>query len=335
MAMWSYSLIYLVPISVLCGYSLGGWFTFLTPAVVFGLVPLLDIIIGKDYHNPDEADIQNLENRRGYRILTWICAPLQVLMILWSCRTVAAGNPSLLELSGLTISIGISSGIMGINVAHELAHRINGRFEPFLSKVMLATVIYMHWGLEHVVGHHRYVATPEDPATARLGESFYAFWPRTVFGSFYSAWAFEIDRLKRIGLPVFHWKNRVIMGSCFQLILLVWITGVLGITALIFFILQAFLAVTLLEIVNYIEHYGLMRKPLDKNHYEAVKPWHSWNSSNWLTNRFLFNLPRHSDHHYKPGRQYQSLPHFERARNCPQAMPEWYCWQPYPPYGDG
>ncbi len=161
---------------------------------------------------------------------------MQVLMILWSCRTVAAGNLSLLELNGLTISIGISSGIM---------------------------------------------------------------------------------------------------GSFFQSILLVWIAVVLGITGLIFFILQAFLAVSLLEIVNYIEHYGLMRKPLDKNHYEAVKPWHSWNSSNWLTNRFLFNLPRHSDHHYKPGRQYQSLPHFERARNCPQAMPEWYCWQPYPPYGDG
>ncbi len=315
--MWTYGLIYLVPVSVVIGFRLGGWYTFVTPVMVFGMVPVLDLIIGRETKNPREEDIEGLEGRLGYRIFTWICAPMQVLMVYWGCRLASTGSLSGLESCGVAVSVGVSSGVMGINVAHELAHRVNGKMEPLLSKIMLWTVCYLHWGLEHVVGHHRNVATPEDPATARIGESFYAFWPRTVFGGFNSAWKFESDRLQRMGLPPWDRKNRVAVALLLQSCLVLSIAILGGIQALVFFLLQAFVAISLLEIVNYIEHYGLTRKQIEADRYETVKPVHSWNSSNWLTNRFLFNLQRHSDHHYKPGRRYQTLRHFDESPQLP------------------
>ncbi|MFZ5571032.1 MAG: alkane 1-monooxygenase [Thermodesulfobacteriota bacterium] len=315
--MWSFTLVYLVPISVIAGTVLGGWYTFLTPLMVFGVVPILDVIIGRETNNPSGDELRQLETRVGYRIVTWICAPLQVLLVFWACRLASGGGFSVLEYCGMAASVGVSSGVMGINVAHELAHRVNEKMEPLLSKIMLCTVCYMHWGLEHVVGHHRRVATQADPATARFGESFYAFWPRTVFGGFGSAFRFEAERLRRNGLGPWNLRNRVASGLLLQSVLILFVAIMFGWKGLIFFILQAFIAISLLEIVNYVEHYGLFRREIPGNRHEPVTPLHSWNSSNWLTNRFLFNLQRHSDHHYKPGRRYQALRHFEESPQLP------------------
>jgi len=318
MDLLSYSLVFLVPVSVVTGYLIGGMFTFLTPLVVFGIIPILDMIIGRDTRNPDPAQVEALENRKAFRILTWLCAPVQLALVFWGA-TIAAYQPlSPAEWIGFVLSVGVSSGVLGINVAHELAHRINGKLEPFLSRTMLWTVFYMHWGLEHVVGHHRDVATPADPATARLGESFYSFWPRTVAGAFNSAWEFESKRLQKKGQqPAWTFRNRVVTALAMQLLLLLAVTLFFGWLGLLYWILQAVIAFSLLEIVNYVEHYGLLRKRTDDNKYESVKPVHSWNSSHWLTNRFLFNLQRHSDHHYRPGRRYQVLRHFDESPQLP------------------
>ena len=220
------------------------------------------------------------------------------------------------EFLGLAVSMGVSSGVMGINISHELAHRVDNKLEPFLSKLILWSVLYMHWGLEHVVGHHRHVATPGDPATAKLGQSFYAFWPQTVFGSFRSAWDFEKARMAKIQEPLWSAKNRVVQFIVLQLALVFFIFLFLGTASLIYMLIQSFTAISLLEVVNYIEHYGLLRKEIDGK-YESVKPYHSWNSSNLVTNTFLFNLQRHSDHHYKPGRRYQILRHFDESPQLP------------------
>lgn len=314
--MYSFMLIYLVPASVVCGYILGGFYTFLTPFTVFGIIPFLDLIMGKNTQNVPVESEKKLKEQLFYRIITWICSPLQIIVVFWGLFTVTTVKMPLVELMGLTVSIGVSSGIMGINVSHELAHRVNGKLEPFLSRLMLWSVLYMHWGLEHVVGHHKNVATPKDASTARLGESFYAFWPRTIFGGLNTVWEFEVNRLKKKNIPAWSLQNRVAVFLLLQSILIVGVAVFFGFKGLFFLLVQSFTAISLLEIVNYIEHYGLLRKE-ENGRYEGVKPWHSWNSSNWLTNKFLFNLQRHSDHHYKPGRRYQILRHFDESPQLP------------------
>ena len=317
MNLLSFGVVYLIPASVVLGYLLGGGFTFITPVFVFGVVPVLDAIIGKDLKNPAPGEEERLDADLRYRLLTWLCAPLQVAVVFWGAWVVSSGALSPLEMAGFIVSMGISSGVMGINVAHELTHRVNGRFETALAKIMLWTVFYIHWGLEHVVGHHRFVATPEDPSTARMGESFYRFLPRTVFGAFNSAWAFEAERVEKKGHPVWSRHNRVAAALAAYGALVVFVALVFGPWALLYFMLQAVVAFSLLEAVNYIEHYGLLRDRRPDGAYEPVAPVHSWNSSNWLTNRFLFNLQRHSDHHYRPGRRYQSLEHHEESPQLP------------------
>lgn len=311
-----FSVVYLVPFSVWHGFKLGGWYTFLTPVAVFGVVPLIDLII-KDYRkNPSEAEMDAKNSDYRYRILTWICAPLQVLLVGWGVLMVHHSALSELELVGLTISMGISSGVLGINVAHELVHRVNGKFEPFLGVTMLGSTLYMHWGLEHVVGHHRYVATPEDPATAKLGEGYYLFLPRTVIGGIVKVLQFENNRLRRIGKRTFSLSNRFWRYVMLELGILALIYYIFGWKALVFFAAQSLVAISLLEIVNYIEHYGLQRQKVGGT-YEPTKPCHSWNSSAALTNLFLFNLQRHSDHHYKPGKRYQLLNHYDESPQLP------------------
>ncbi len=314
----SFAIVFSVPATILIGYALGGIYTFLTPFFIFVIVPIADLVIGLDRWNPEsDAEIKTLEADRRYRMLTWVCGFLQIALLFWALHIVATEPLSLLELIGFTISMGIFTGGVGITVAHELTHRVNHKYEPLLARVMLWAVCYTHWAVHHVVGHHRTVATPDDPATARLGESFYAFWPRTVFGGFNHAWEFEVNRIRRKGAATWSLKNRIALYLLTQAILLLVIASLLGGVALLFFILQSIIAITLLELVNYVEHYGLVRRKIDNDRYEPVKPTHSWNANNWLTNRFLFNLQRHADHHYKPGRRYQVLRHFDESPQLP------------------
>ncbi len=316
MSSLSYYLIFLVPLSVILGYGIGGLFTFLTPLFVFGVVPVLDIAVGVSQKNPDSEAEARLKDSLSFKLITWLCVPVQIALVFWGGFVIAYGALTPLESAGFTVSMGVSSGIMGINVSHELQHRVNSGFEPILSRFMLWTVGYMHWAIEHVAGHHRNVATPLDPATARLGESFYAFLPRTVIGGFRSAWRIESLRLQKKGLAQWGKNNRMIRYGLAEMVLVAVFGIFLGVQAALYFIVQALTAVTLLEVVNYIEHYGLLRKTIN-GRYEPVQVTHSWNSSNYLTNRFLFNLQRHSDHHFDPGRRYPILRHFDESPQLP------------------
>ncbi|TXT59527.1 MAG: Alkane 1-monooxygenase [Promethearchaeota archaeon] len=317
MKAYPFSIVYLIPVSILLGYLLGGIFTFLTPFFVFVIVPLLDLIIGSNTINPEEENEEYLSEKKSFRILTWMGAPLTLGFIFWGGYIIQTNTLSLLELIGLTISIGINSGVLGINISHELQHRVNKTFEPFLARIILMSTLYLHWQIEHVTGHHRYVATPEDPATAKFNQSYYSFWFQTVFGGLKSAWRFEQKRVKKRQYRIPILRNRILQYSILQ-IGFIWVFWWLfGFFGLVFLLLQGLIAFSLLEIINYIEHYGLLRIKKESGRYEPVKPHHSWNSSERLTNWFLFNLQRHSDHHFKPGRRYQLLRHWEDAPQLP------------------
>lgn len=313
----SFSLVFLVPLSVLAGWLAGGAWTFLTPLFVFGVVPAVDQLVGTSKANPKPEEEEALARARAFRYVNWACAPCQLAMVIFGAWAATKGSASFVEWMGLAVSVGICSGVLGINGAHELVHRIDSPFEVGLGRFMLATTAYAHWASEHVKGHHRTVATPEDPATARLGESFYAFWPRTVFGGLKSAWRIESLLATRRGRSPWSPRNPILTWSAAQVLLVVGLWAFLGLGAVGVFAVQALVAVSLLEAVNYLEHYGLERKEISPGRYERVTPRHSWNADHWLTNRFLFNLQRHSDHHASPQRRYQLLRSFEQSPQLP------------------
>jgi len=207
---------------------------------------------------------------------------------------------------GTIFSVGIISGAFGITSAHELIHK-NNQFEQTLGKISLASVGYMHFYTEHLFGHHKRVSTPEDPASARYGEIVYAFIPRSVIGSYLSAWRIEIKRLKKKQIPVISWDNLMVQEIVYFFATIFFLNLFLGPWAAVFWVCQNSVAVSLLEVANYIEHYGLQRKEISKGRYERVTPLHSWNADHYVTNSILFKLQRHADHHTWPFRRYQTL----------------------------
>jgi len=311
-----FTLVFILPLSTVTGYYIGGIFQLLTLFIVFLLIPIADHILGITVRNPAPADEPGLIEQQLYRWLTWAVVPAQVALLVWAFGLVAGGDVAPLPFVALILSTGVVTGAMGLTAAHELIHR-QTQWERALGKLLLATVWYLHWAVEHVSGHHRHVATPQDPATAWLGESYYAFWPRSVFGGWFSAWDLEQQRLARLGLGPIRWANQVIQGFVLQaaLTVAIWIT--FGFWTMMFFVLQSAVAFSLLELVNYIEHYGLERQLTEDGKYEKVSSVHSWNDSHLLTNLFLFNLQRHSDHHARPHIRYQALRHYDESPQLP------------------
>lgn len=293
----------------------GWWAWWLSPVVVFGVIPVVDLLVGDDRTNPPEEAVPRLSADGFYRWLTYLYLPIQYAGLVLSCALWASGRLSLVESAGLVVTLGIVNGI-AINTAHELGHK-RERVERWLSKIALAPTGYGHFYVEHNRGHHVRVATPEDPASARLGESFYAFWPRTVAGSLRSAWRLEARRLRLRGRSPWTPRNDVLNAWAMTVALFVGLVVAFGLSVLPFLLLQAVVGFTLLEVVNYLEHYGLARQRTPAGRYEKVDPRHSWNSDRNVTNLFLFQLQRHSDHHANPLRRYQTLRSFDISPQLP------------------
>jgi len=309
-------LAFFIPSLTLLGFALGGAWNFLTLAVVFGVVPILDPLLGKRLANYSETVNQNLKDSFYFRFITWLYVPFQLSLIVWGVVTVGSGTMTPLELTGFVLSMGTVTGGLGITIAHELGHR-SGKWEQNLSKTLLMSVSYMHFFIEHNQGHHSQVATPNDPASARYGESLYRFYFRSVISSYKHAWLLEQRRLEKKRFAFWSLHNRMIRYSLIQLLFAVGMAWLGGLGGLLFFGVQSILAFSLLEMVNYVEHYGLCRKETEPGRYEKVTPLHSWNSSEMLTNFLLFNLQRHSDHHANANRRYQSLRYFEESPQLP------------------
>lgn len=300
----------LLPFLAVALHALTGWgvWVWLGPIVILGVVPLVDWVAGRDPDNPPEDVIAALEQDRYYRWLTFLFLPLQYAAFFVAFWYLATADLTVANKIGLAITVGFIGGL-GINTAHELGHKKESH-ERWMAKVALAQTFYGHFYTEHNRGHHVRVATPEDPASSRLGESFYRFWPRTVSGSMANAWRLERRRFARRSQHPFRISNDVLNSFLMSLVLWGLLVVWLGPQIVPYLILQAVVGFTLLEAVNYLEHYGLLRQIVGvpgKERYERVEPRHSWNSNNVTTNILLYHLQRHSDHHARPTRRYQAL----------------------------
>ncbi|MGC2373264.1 MAG: alkane 1-monooxygenase [Solirubrobacteraceae bacterium] len=288
---------------------------FYGPVLIFAVFPLLDLMIGLDATNPPDSVIKWLEQDRYYRWCTYLFLPLQYAGLIFACWMWSNGGLSTLESVGLALTTAMVAGV-AINTAHELGHK-RASYERWLSKVALAQTGYGHFFVEHNRGHHVRVATPEDPASARMGESFYEFLPRTVIGSLRSAVEIEREHLRRDGHRFWSLRNDILNAWLMTLVLFAGLALVFGAVVLPYLLIQAVIGFSMLEVVNYLEHYGLLRATREDGRYERTAPEHSWNNNNVASNVLLYHLQRHSDHHANPLRRYQALRHFDEAPQLP------------------
>lgn len=315
-----YLIAYLLPAAAITGLYLGGWSVWLTVIIGFVLIPTLEMIIPKSDKNDDEATEIKKTESVFFDILLYLNLPLLYFILFYYLQKITGGGLTTNEYVGMTLSTGICLGVMGINVAHELGHRTNP-FERIMAKMLLLPNNYMHFIIEHNRGHHKNVSTPLDPASSAYNEIIYLFYVRTIIGSYLSAWNLEKMRLERAGFPVWSIQNEMIRFALVQLSFAAGITAIFGLRGLAFYLIASLLGILLLETVNYVEHYGLRRKELEPGIYEKVKPTHSWNSDHELGRVFLYELTRHSDHHYKAQRKYQILRHFDESPQLPMGYP--------------
>lgn len=319
---------FILPSLVVTGYYLSGWWNFLAIVFSFVLLPIVDQQLGIDTSNPTESEVKIKGEEFFYRFVTYVWTYVQIAFVVWGCYVVGSGVISTpFEWIGFTVSFALVTGGIGITVAHELGHK-KSSLERFYSKALLMTVSYMHFYIEHNRGHHVLVATPEDPATALKNESFYSFWIRSVFKGCAHAWKIENESMHRKGRSAFHFQNSMIWFAVLPFAFCGLLTGVFSYLAgellwqiPVFFFAQSILAFTLLELVNYVEHYGIMRKEISPGRYERVNPIHSWNASHLLSNFFLFQLQRHSDHHANAIKRYQVLNHYDVSPQLPFGYP--------------
>ncbi|MDZ7715173.1 MAG: alkane 1-monooxygenase [Balneolaceae bacterium] len=311
---------YSVPLSAALGIYLGGMWTFITPLYIFLALPAAEWLAGEDKHNVSGEEESKLKDSLAYSFLLWSHVPLQYVLTGYFLWAFSVDGLSGWALAGAILSVGISNGGVGITVAHELIHRSN-KVEQWLGRALLLTTCYTHFAIEHVYGHHKHVATPEDPATAKEGESFYSFWWRTVPNQYRSAWDIEKKRLQKSGNQFWSGRNEMLLLTILQLGFLAAVALIFTPAALLPFLLSSLVAFTLLEAVNYLEHYGLERKSKDSGRYEKVDHHHSWNSDYKISRMFLFELSRHSDHHAVASRKYQVLRSFEESPQLPTGYP--------------
>ena len=306
--------------------------------LVYGLLPILDRFFGPDGDNPPDEAMKALEEDKYYRYCTYAYIPFQLASLVFACYLWSADNLSWLGIDGglgliskigLAISIGVMGGV-GINTAHELGHK-KDELERWLSKITLAQTFYGHFYIEHNRGHHVRVATPEDPASSKFGESFWAFLPRSVWGSLRSSWELEKTRMQRLGKSTWSIHNDVLNAWLMSVVLYAVLVAVFGPIVLPFLVIQAIYGFSLLETVNYLEHYGLQRQKKDNGRYERCTPEHSWNSDHIVTNIFLYHLQRHSDHHANPTRRYQTLRSMDGAPNLPSGYASMISLAYFPP----
>lgn len=294
------------------GWSALWW---LGPLWILVFMPVLDLVGGLDKVNPPEWATAQLEDDRYYRWAVYAYLPLQYASLVWGAWYVTSRPLSVASYVGLSLTVGLVAGI-AINTAHELGHK-RPRLERRLAKVALAQSGYGHFYVEHNRGHHARVSTPEDPASARLGEHFWEFLPRTVVGSLRSAWDIERDAQARKGRRWWTPRNNVLNAWALSAVLFAVLIAIFGWGVVPFLAIQAVFGFSLLELVNYVEHYGLARQKLPGGRYERCTPEHSWNAAHRFSNHVLYQLQRHSDHHANPTRRYQTLRHVEDAPQLP------------------
>ena len=308
-----------LPLTVFVSFNSSGVLTFLPVFVFFGLVPLLEMAFQPDAKNLDERERELAANDKYYDFLLYMMLPIQWGFLFYFFFTISETTVTL-DLAGKIVSMGIMCGVIGINLGHELGHRLS-KVEQLIGEVLLLSSLENHFLPYHNRGHHHNVGTPNDPATARKNELLFIFWFRSQIGSYFQAWQIEKERLSIQKLSFWHYTNRMIIYTLLHITLLSSIFFIFGFKVLVAFVVAAIIGILLLETVNYIEHYGLVRQQKENGTYERVRRWHSWNSNHVLGRIVLFELSRHSDHHYKADRPYQLLESHEESPTMPTGYP--------------
>jgi alkane 1-monooxygenase len=315
---------YLSPLTIYVtayiSFTSRGWLCYLSILYAFVLIPFFELFLKPREANLSAAEEEMAKASRRYDYILYAIALLQFPFVFYFLYHMQDNNLGWGDKIGRIASMGLLCGVFGINVGHELGHRIKP-FEQKLAKLLLMTSLYMHFFIEHNKGHHKNVATPADPSSARYGEVLYAFWPRTIFFSYLSAWHIANAEAKKRDGVLFTWRNGMIQAHIIQLSFIGLIYYLFGGMLLLYFVSAALMGILLLETVNYIEHYGLKRKPSGEGKYERTMPEHSWNSNHILGRLMLFELSRHSDHHYMASRKYQILRHHRQAPQMPTGYP--------------
>lgn len=325
-----YLSILLLPITVYISFTSIGWLTFLPVIVFFGFVPSLELFFSPDRENFSKEEEQVEKEQKIYSYILYATIPIHLAFLGYFFVVIQEAGLTNIDLAGRISAMGLMCGVIGINVGHELGHR-NNRKDEFLGELLLLTSLNTHFLPYHNGGHHYNVATPNDAATARKNELLYIFWIRSHFMSYSQAWQLENKRLKESGRSWFHIQNRMIIYTIANIILLGSIFYFFNWLGLIAFVSAAVIGILLLETVNYIEHYGLLRKKNEHGRYERVKRTHSWNSDHVVGKVMLFNLSRHSDHHYNGSKHYQLLKSLPESPQMPTGYPGMMILSLFPP----
>jgi len=297
-----------------------GWIVWMPMCWAWILVPVTELFIKPDSQNMSAAEEELAKQDRSYDLLLYVTVVIQYVLLYIFLEGIATDTLSLSDRLGRIFAMGLLCGIFGINVAHELGHRVN-RLEQTLAQALLLTSLYMHFFTEHNKGHHKRVATPDDPSSARYGEPVYTFYFRTIVMSYVSAWHIANDDCRKKTGTALSLQNEMIRFQLVQIAFISLIGWYFGTPALLAFGGAALMGILMLETVNYIEHYGLQRKLGSSGHYERAMPHHSWNSDHVVGRLMLFELSRHSDHHYLASRKYQVLRHHDEAPQMPTGYP--------------
>lgn len=317
---WKYLLSFIVPASVGISLFLGELWSLFAVVFVFGFIPLLELMLPIQKDNSEPYLEIERSNIRIFDYILYLNVPIVFGLTIYSVFIFTVRPINGIEWFGYISALGILYGSSGINVAHELGHR-HTTFDRILAKLLLLPSHYMHFIIEHNLGHHKYVSTPEDPATARLNEPVYVFWARSTFLSYLHAWRLENRRLSRQDKNFFTLNNRMIQFTVIQIAYNVLLYVLFGWQVWLLLFSAGVFGFLLLETINYIEHYGLMREKMESGRYEQVLPKHSWNADFPIGRILLYELTRHSDHHYKSDRKYQVLRSIEQAPDLPWGYP--------------
>lgn len=315
-----YLFVFILPLGVYFSFNRHGLSTFGPIFFAFIFIPLIELFLRPDKGNLDQDSVLIEKNSKVYDWILYLAVPIQLLMLISFLFVIELTPFMSVSFIGKVFSMGLLCGVLGINIGHELGHR-SSRMEQFLGEILLLTSLNTHFLPYHNEGHHREVATPNDAATAKKDQWLYSFWITSHFKSYVKAWKIENNRMRRNGNSIFSLSNKMIVYSIANLVVLGTIYFLFDPKVFLAFILAAIIGILLLGTVDYIEHYGLLRKLNPSGRYERVQHKHSWNSDHQLGRLMLFNLSRHSDHHYKASKKYQLLESLPESPQMPTGYP--------------
>ena len=314
-----YLMSYSIALFAFIGISLGGFYNYLAVVFTFVFIPVLEIIVKKSDEKYTDEEKRNRNLDPFFDLLLYLNIPIVFGIFFFSLEKLALAS-SVYDIIGIILSASIVMATNGINVGHELGHR-KSLIARTCSKLLYLPCQYMHFYIEHNFGHHINVATPEDPATARYKQTVYSFWITSVIRTYVSAWEIQLKLLKVSKRGFFSIKNDMIFYTLFQLSFLVFIYYNFGLYLTLLSIVMSIVSFLFLETINYVEHYGLLRKKEPSGRYERVKPHHSWNSNHTIGRIVLYELTRHSDHHFKSSKKYQVLESLDECPHLPHGYP--------------